>query len=91
MKAKKICAGAMVLPYRLCFIGKQKSDDLAKRLIAFYIESIVILTLLNYSARSFSALASLTAVANTSAAILSSFSGGNVGAILMFESSGSFP
>ncbi|WP_301545290.1 hypothetical protein [Ruminococcus bicirculans (ex Wegman et al. 2014)] len=44
MKAKKICAGAMVLPYRLCFICKQKSDDLAKRLIAFYIESIVILT-----------------------------------------------
>lgn len=35
MKAKKICADAMVLPYRLCFIGKQKSDDLAKRLIAF--------------------------------------------------------
>lgn len=27
MKAKKICAGAMVLPYRFCFIGKQKSDE----------------------------------------------------------------
>ncbi len=44
MKAKKICVGAMVLPYRLCFIGKQKSDDLAKGSSLFYIESIVILT-----------------------------------------------
>lgn len=44
MKAKRICAGAMVLPYRFCFIGKQKSDDLAKGSSLFYIESIVILT-----------------------------------------------
>ncbi len=44
MKAKKICAGAMVLPYRFCFIGKQKSDEPFARSSLFYIESIVILT-----------------------------------------------
>lgn len=35
MKAKKICAGAMVLPYRFCFIGKQKKRCAFCKVIAF--------------------------------------------------------
>lgn len=44
-----------------------------------------------YSPRTFSTVASLTAIANSSAASFISSTGGNEGAILIFLSSGSLP